>query len=141
MKRTALRIGSLLLILVLLLGVLPTAALADGSDIVVSTDATTEEPYSLGDTVTVTATLPTDAPEDGEMEITADDAAWLSGGDVEKANGLYTKTFKVNQIVGDYETANFTATYAPSDGTPITGTGSCALNLRNTLTVAVTKDG
>lgn len=32
MKRTALRIGSLLLILVLLLGVLPTAALADGSE-------------------------------------------------------------------------------------------------------------
>lgn len=141
MKRTALRIGSLLLILVLLLGVLPTAALADGSDIVVSTDATTEEPYSLGDTVTVTATLPEDAPEDGEMEITADDAAWLSGGDVEKANGVYTKTFTVNKIVSDYETANFTATYMPKDGTAITGTGSCALNLRNTLTVAVTKDG
>ena len=141
MKRTALRIGSLLLILVLLLGVLPTAALADGSDIVVSTDATTAEPYFLGDTVTVTATLPQDALEDGEMEITADDAAWLSGGDVEKANGVYTKTFTVNKIVSDYETANFTATYTPEDGTAITGTGSCSLNLRNTLTVTVTKDG
>ncbi len=141
MKRTALRIGSLLLILVLLLGVLPTAALADGSDIVVSTDATTEEPYSLGDMVTVTATLPEDAPEEGTMEITAN-VDWLTPGDfTDVGNGVYTKTFKVNQIVGDYETANFTATYAPSDGTPITGTGSCALNLRNTLTVAVTKDG
>ena len=140
MKRTALRIGSLLLILVLLLGVLPTAALADGSDIVVSTDATTEEPYSLGDTVTVTATLPTDAPEDGEMEITADDAAWLSGGDVEKANGVYTKTFKVNQIVGDYMTPTFTATYTSGEATVLTGTTTCELNLRNKLAVRVTKD-
>ena len=139
MKRTALRIGSLLLILVLLLGVLPTAALADGSDIVVSTDATTEEPYSLGDTVTVTATLPEDAPQGGTMDITTD-AAWLSDGTVEGGNGVYTKTFTVEKIAGDYETANFTAQYTPTDVTPITGTGTCALNLRNKLAVRVTKD-
>ena len=139
MKRTALRIGSLLLILVLLLGVLPTAALADGSNIVVSTDATTDRPYFLGDTVTVTATLPEDAPTVGEMDISTD-AAWLSGGTVEGGNGVYTKTFTVEKIAGDYETANFTAQYTPTDVTPITGTGTCALNLRNTLTVTVTKD-
>ena len=75
MKRTALRIGSLLLILVLLLGVLPTAALADGT-IQVETNATTEEPYSLGDMVTVTATLPGCAGR-GKMEITAN-VDWLS---------------------------------------------------------------
>ena len=53
MKRTALRIGSLLLILVLLLGVLPTAALADEPSIQVETDATSQRPYFLGDKVTV----------------------------------------------------------------------------------------
>lgn len=140
MKRTALRIGSLLLILVLLLGVLPTAALADGSDIVVSTDATTAEPYFLGDTVTVTATLPQDALEGGSMEITTD-ADWLSGGSVTVESGEYSRIFTVEKIAGDYKTVNFTATYTPEDGTAITGTGSCSLNLRNTLTVTVTKNG
>ena len=140
MKRTALRIGSLLLILVLLLGVLPTAALADGT-IQVETNATSQRTYSLGDTVTVTATLPTDAPEDGEMEITADDAAWLSGGDVEKANGVYTKTFTVEKIAVANQFVKFTATYTPIVGDAITGTVTCELNPRNTLTVTVTKDG
>ena len=138
MKRTALRIGSLLLILVLLLGVLPTAALADGT-IQVETNATTEEPYFLGDTVTVTARLPENTPAGGTMDITTD-AAWLSDGTVEGGNGVYTKTFTVEKIAGDYETANFTAQYTPTDVTPITGTGTCALNLRNKLAVRVTKD-
>lgn len=141
MKRTALRIGSLLLILVLLLGVLPTAALADGSDIVVSTDATTDRPYFLNDTFTVTATLPENTPEGGEMEITADDAAWLSGGAVAGENGVYTKTFTVKQIVSGFETPTFTATYTYGEGIKITGTTTIKLNPRNKLTVTVTKDG
>ena len=140
MKRTALRIGSLLLILVLLLGVLPTAALADGSDIVVSTDATTDRPYFLNDTFTVTATLPENTPEGGEMEITADDAAWLSGGAVAGENGVYTKTFTVKQIVSGFETPTFTATYTYGEGIKITGTTTIKLNPRNKLTVTVTKD-
>ena len=61
-----------------------------------------------------------------------------SPGAFDVGNGVYTKTFK-DQIVGDYET-HFTATYAPSDGTPLL-VPAPALNLRNTLTVAVTKDG
>src|SRR5699024_8276411 len=122
MKRTALRIGSLLLILVLLLGVLPTAALADGSDIVVSTDATTAEPYFLGDTVTVTATLPQDALEGGSMEITTD-ADWLSGGSVTVESGEYSRIFTVERIAGDYKTVNFTATYkyGGDEGSVLTG--------------------
>lgn len=142
MKRTALRIGSLLLILVLLLGVLPTAALADGSDIVVSTDATTAEPYFLGDTVTVTATLPQDALEGGSMEITTD-ADWLSGGTVAGENGEYSRIFTVEKIAGDYKTVNFTATYkyGEDEGSVLTGATSYGFNLRNTLTVTVTKNG
>lgn len=142
MKRTALRIGSLLLILVLLLGVLPTAALADGSDIVVSTDATTAEPYFLGDTVTVTATLPQDALEGGSMEITTD-ADWLSGGSVTVESGEYSRIFTVERIAGDYKTVNFTATYkyGENESSVLTGATSYGFNLRNTLTVTVTKNG
>lgn len=141
MKRTALRIGSLLLILVLLLGVLPTAALADEPSIQVETDATSQRPYFLGDKVTVTATLTGEVTEGGDMVITTDtDADWLSGGDVEKANGVYTKTFTVNQIVSGNEKPTFTATYTPSEGEPLTDTITCELNPRNKLTVTVTKD-
>ena len=141
MKRTALRIGSLLLILVLLLGVLPTAALADEPSIQVETDATSQRPYFLGDKVTVTATLTGEVTEGGDMVITTDtDADWLSGGDVEKANGVYTKTFTVNQIVSGNEKPTFTATYTPSEGEPLTDTITCELNPRTKLTVTVTKD-
>ena len=139
MKRTALRIGSLLLILVLLLGILPTAALADET-ILVETNAITEESYSLGDTITVTATLPKDAPEDGEMDIFTEET-WLIPGILTNAeNGKYTKTFTVNKIVSGFETPTFTAKYTPNEGDAITGTVICELNLCNTLTVTVTKD-
>lgn len=142
MKRTALRIGSLLLILVLLLGILPSAALADEPNIVVSTDATTDRPYFLGDTVTVTATLTGEVTEGGDMVITTDtDADWLSGGAVAGENGVYTKTFTVNKIVSGNEKPTFTATYTPSEGEPLTDTITCEINPRNTLTVTVTKDG
>lgn len=140
MKRTALRIGSLLLILVLLLGVLPTAALADEPSIQVTTDATSQRTYFLDDTVTVTATLTGEVTEGGDMVITTD-ADWLSGGTVEGGNGVYTKTFTVNQIVSGNEKPTFTAKYTSSEGESLTDTITCELNLRNTLTVAVTKDG
>ena len=143
MKRTALRIGSLLLILVLLLGVLPTAALADEPSIQVTTDATSQRTYFLDDTVTVTAMLTGEVPVGGMMEITNTTGdSWLTAGKlVEAENGVYTKTFTVNQIVSGNEKPTFTATYTPSEGEPLTDTITCELNLRNKLTVAVTKDG
>ena len=143
MKRTALRIGSLLLILVLLLGVLPTAALADEPSIQVETDATSQRTYFLDDTVTVTATLTGEVPVGGMMEITNTTGdSWLTASKlVEAENGVYTKTFTVNQIVSGNEKPTFTATYTPSEGESLTDTITCELNLRNKLTVAVTKDG
>ena len=52
MKRTALRIGSLLLILVLLLGILPTAALADGPDTPPAPETKTLQIYASYDGTT-----------------------------------------------------------------------------------------
>ena len=143
MKRTTLRIGSLLLILVLLLGVLPTAALADETiQVTINADQTY---YFLNDTFTVTATLPQDAQDDGIMEITTTDATWLTpvGEEPTKVEDrVYTMTFMVNQIVGANKTANFTATYkhGGDEGSVLTGAASYGFNLRNTLTVTVTKD-
>src|SRR5699024_6144824 len=132
MKRTALRIGSLLLILVLLLGVLPTAALADGTiQVTINADQTY---YFLGDTFTVTATLPQDAQDNGTMEITTTtDATWLTpvGEEPTKVGDrVYTMTFMVNQIVGAYKTANFTATYkhGGDEGSVLTGAASYGFN-------------
>ena len=108
----------------------------------VSTDATTAEPYFLGDTVTVTATLPQDALEGGSMEITTD-ADWLSGGSVTVESGEYSRIFTVERIAGDYKTVNFTATYkyGENESSVLTGATSYGFNLRNTLTVTVTKNG
>ena len=73
------------------------------------------------------------------MDISTD-AAWLSGGTVAGENGVYTKTFTVNQIVSGNETPTFTATYTSGEASALTGTTTSELNLRNKLAVRVTKD-